>query len=80
MAETPSPDPVLNAVRDRLPVALGAYDTQDRIVDLVIVDVVPVIDVKRERQDIVAVGEIGKQRVGRRTRTASLGGEQLDHL
>ena len=40
MAETPSPDPVLDAVRDRLPVALGAYDTQDRAVGLVIVDVI----------------------------------------
>ena len=38
MAETPSPDAVLDSVRDRLPVALGAYDTQARKVGLVIVD------------------------------------------
>lgn len=36
MAETSSPDPVLDAVCERLPVALGAYDTRDRAVGLVI--------------------------------------------
>ncbi|MDP6786564.1 MAG: hypothetical protein QGI13_05475 [Rhodospirillales bacterium] len=38
MAETPSSDPVLDAVCDRLPVAFGAYDTRGRAVGLVIVD------------------------------------------
>ena len=38
MADTPAPDPVFDAVCDRLPVALGPYDTEARAVGLVIVD------------------------------------------
>jgi hypothetical protein len=39
---------------------------------------IPVIDMKRKCQHIRTAGELGKQRVGRRTGRATLGGEELD--
>src|SRR3546814_15477317 len=42
-------------------------------------DVVPVVDVERQRQHARLVGQLSEQRIGRRTGAAALRGEQLDH-
>ena len=54
--------------KDILPAPGGAVD-----------QIVPVVDVKLESDEILALDELAEERFGRRARVAALGGEELDH-
>ena len=59
---------------DPLPVGRGL--ARERILPA---EVVPVTDVKAERQDVALSRQLAQQRVGRRAGRAALRGEELDH-
>src|SRR5947209_4431521 len=56
--------------------ALGRSRAGERVLPA---EPVPVVDMERECQHLRTARELGQQRIGRRTRGATLGGEELDN-